>query len=214
MKRRRIQDEEAGNSMRRRPSVSGVVPVALVCLVFTGLAAYGEEGADSAKMMPVTGPCDLGVIFNTSSLLLELESYQAGLGAKIGLGRLGLRGSFGLGINGSASSLDLGAGVAAEYHLTPQPVSFYAGGSLDAGYVRQSGLLWSVPLTVAVLAGVEVFPFEFLSLFAEYKIAFSFSATTLFSTSQTTFDYLLQTGIGNGARIGLVLYFMRGPRGQ
>ena len=56
---------------------------------------------------------------------------------------------------------------------------------------------------------MEVFLFDFLSVFAEYSLAADFTLTTNLQTAQTTFDYLVDTRMGNDSKLGIVLYFMR-----
>ncbi len=105
--------------------------------------------------------------------------------------------------------IGVGLGVTAEYHLIPGPISPYIGASLGAGYLTQTNVTSVVSFSVGALAGVEVFIADFLSVFAEYTIAANLSSTTDLATSQNTFDYLINTGMGNNAKLGIVIYFMR-----
>lgn len=67
----------------------------------------------------------------------------------------------------------------------------------------------AVSFSLAALAGVEVFILDFLSVFAEYAIGADFTNTKDFQTGQSTFDYLISTGMGNNAKLGIVIYVMR-----
>ena len=103
----------------------------------------------------------------------------------------------------------INAGATGEYHLVPGTVSPYVGGYAVLGYMRQNDSIAAVPFSLGVVAGVEVFIFDFLSIFAEYTLAFDFIVTNDLQTSQTTFDYLVDTRIGNSSKIGIVVYLMR-----
>ena len=75
--------------------------------------------------------------------------------------------------------------------------------------MKQSNVTSAVNFSLGALAGVEVFIFDFLSVFAEYTLAANFINTTDLQTSQSTFDYLINTSMGNNAQLGIVIYFMR-----
>jgi hypothetical protein len=183
----------------------------LIALV-GAIAANAQTKAPSPvqKLDLAQGSYDLGLIFNTSSILLDLESYQAGLGLKIGRDKVSFRGLFDLVLNGASDSFSVNAGAAIQYYLLPgSSVAPYIGGSIGGGYMRQADAISMVVLSVGALAGVEVFLFDFLSVFAEYAIAGDFTFSTDIPSSQTTFDYLVDTGMGNNSKLGIVIYFMR-----
>ena len=96
------------------------------------------------RLPTIKAPSDIGFIFNTGNILLDLESYQAGLGAKVGWDKLYLRALFDLVANGGSHSFLLNMGATVEYHLLPEPLSFYVGGSLVTGYMRQSNFIASL----------------------------------------------------------------------
>ena len=185
--------------------------VAFVMIFFAVLTTSAFAQGDSLipSPSPAKGPYDLGVIFNTNDLLLGLESYQAGLGAKMGWGNFFLRGLFDFTLNGSSKSFGLDVGAAVEYHLIPGPISPYIGASIGGGYMTQSKITSAVTFSFAALAGVEVFVLDFLSVFAEYAVQADLTNTTDIQASQSTFDYLIDTRMGNGAKLGIVIYFMR-----
>ena len=189
----------------------------LTCVCFL-IALLGTISANAQTKAPnpvqkldiAQGSYDLGLIFNTSNILLDLESYQGGLGLKIARDKLSLRGLFGLVLNGASDSFSLNAGAAIQYYLLPgSSIAPYVGGSAGGGYMRQGNAISMVVLSVGALAGVEVFLFDFLSVFAEYAIAGDFTFSTDLASSQTTFDCLVDTGMGNNSRLGIVIYFMR-----
>jgi hypothetical protein len=189
----------------------------LTCVCFSiallgAFAANAQTKASSPvqKLEIAQGSCDLGLIFNTSSILLDLESYQAGIGLKIGRDKVSFRGLFDLVLNGASDSFSLNAGAAIQYYLLPgSSLAPYIGSSVGGGYMRQGDALSMVVLSVGALAGVEVFLFDFLSVFAEYAITGDFTFSTDIPSSQTTFDYLVDTGMGNKSKLGIVIYFMR-----
>ena len=183
--------------------------IASLLLFMRAPSATAEGSSLIPSSSPAKGPCDVGVIFNTKDLLFGLESYQAGLGAKIGLGNLCFRGLFDFTVNGSANSLALNLGAAVEYHLIPGPISPYVGASIGGGYMTQNKLTSAVNFSFGALGGVEVFILDFLSVFAEYAITADLINTTDLQTEQTTFDYLISTKMGNNAKLGIVIYFMR-----
>lgn len=189
----------------------GIILVAFITIFLSINAASVVAQGDSLipSVSPAKGPYDLGVIFNTNDLLLGLESYQAGLGAKIGWGNIFLRGLFNFTLNGSSNSYGLDAGAAVEYHLIPGPISPYVGASIGGGYMTQNKVTSVVTFSFAALAGVEVFVLDFLSVFAEYAVQADLTNTTDIQVSQSTFDYLIDTRMGNGAKLGIVIYFMR-----
>ena len=183
----------------------------LIALV-GAIAANAQTKAPSPvqKLDLAQGSYDLGLIFNTSSILLDLESYQAGLGLKIGRDKVSFRGLFDLVLNGASDSFSLNAGAAIQYYLLPgSSIAPYIGGSAGGAYMRQADVISMVVLSVGALAGVEVFLLDYLSVFAEYAITADFTISTDLPSSQTTFDYLVDTGMGNKSKIGIVIYFMR-----
>lgn len=152
---------------------------------------------------------DLGLVFNATLTPLDLQAYQAGVGFKMGIADIDLRGLVDVVLSSASDSFSLKLGVTAEYHLTPEPYSFYLGGSCTAGFMLQTGSYSSFIASLGAVAGVEYFPLKFLSVFAEYALAVDLTWTTNLSTSETTFDYLVDTRMGNESKIGIVIYFQR-----
>jgi hypothetical protein len=177
-----------------------------------GLPAQGKPPAPIQQPVLSQGPYDIGVIFNVSSILLDLESYQAGLGAKIGWDNMAVRGMLDLVLNGSSGSFSSKIGGTYQYYLSPGSMRPYVGGSLALGFMHQRGVITMGTLSIAPVAGVELFLFDFLSVFAEYELSLDLTLSTDLATSQTTFDYLIDTGMGNNSRIGIVVYLMRATK--
>lgn len=114
-------------------------------------------------------------------------------------------------LSSASSSFSVNAGATGEYHLAPGPVSPYLGAYAQVGYSLQENVIWTVPLSVGGVAGVEVSILDFISVFAEYCLAADFTFTTDLETSKTTFDYLVDTRLGNGSKLGIVVYLTRFP---
>jgi hypothetical protein len=193
--------------IRERGVVVAVFLAAL--LAATAPSAAAEGGSLIPNLSPAKGPYDLGIIFNASDLLLNLESYQAGFGVKFGMDKFCIRGLFDFAANGSANALGVDLGATAEYYLVPGPISLYIGGLVSGGYIVAGSTSSTVSFSLGAIAGVEVFIMDFISVFAEYELAADFSNTTDLQSSQSTFDYLVSTRMGNNAKLGIVIYFMR-----
>ncbi len=165
------------------------------------------------KNPSVDGKFDFGLIFNTSDILLGLESYQGGVGMKFVWGNIALRGTFDLLYNGSGDSFAINGGVTLEYHLIRGPISPYVGGLVSGGYTTVKDVSTSIPVSMGAIAGVEVFLFDFLSFFAEYCLAADLTWGTDLATDKDTFDYLIDTRMGNNSKLGIVIYLQKsGPK--
>ena len=190
-----------------RKTILGLIVMVIPAIITPSLWAEGDSLIPNAST--TKGPIDIGAIFNTNNLLFGLESYQAGIGVKIGWRKLCLRGLFDFTINGSSQSYAVDIGTTVEYHFIPGPVSPYVGASVSFGYMTQSNVTSAITCSLGAVAGIELFIFDFFSVFAEYEVAADLIDTTDFQTSQSTFDYLINTRMGNSASLGVVIYFMR-----
>ena len=162
----------------------------------------------------------LGLIFNASNILMDIESYQAGIGVKLRTGNSAFRFLADGFFTNSSMTMSVDFGVAYEYHLTAARVSPYVGGFASVGYTSQKTTVdadnWtqntSTPISAGGLFGAEVFVTDFLSLFAEYQVAIDITQTnTKTSDAGTVTDdpqnsLIFDTGIGNGSKIGIVIY--------
>ncbi len=181
-----------------------------VTLVVPATEATPETEQDIDPERRIRAPERIGVVFNTSSILLELEEYQgAGIGLKgvwehfAGRALIGFRHS----TSNETTLLDLG--VALEYHPAPGAVSPYAGAEIALEYVRNAGVSpsqRSVATGPAALFGVEVAPLDILSLFAEYRLGLTVSYAEAGDDSTT--NYAFGTELGNQGAIGLIVYFL------
>ena len=202
--------------------------IVLVLLVLGCVAAFpaGKTSLFSGGK-PAAGERDLGVIFNTNDILLDLESYQGGVGAKIGLGQYVLRPMADILLNTDFNPFSLTLGAVLEKHILPGPVSLYWGPSLEMGVTILNNrfdadnwtqnIAWEL-LSAGCVAGFELFIFDFLSVFAEYNLALTLGLNTDrmsvagVESSTTEFTYKLDLGLGNSAMFGIVVYLTRKKR--
>jgi hypothetical protein len=187
---------------------SQVICCIVLMLAMTAIAAGAQDAPQGSpnKRGAVKTPDDVGLIFNVSNLLSGLESYQAGLGGELGWDKLSLRALLDLVVNSGAGTFSINTGGTVQYRLLPNPLSFYVGGSLGAGYMRQISVVSATHFSVSAVAGLEYFPVEFISIFMEYEVAADFTITNDLQRSQITFDYLIDTRMGNDSRIGIIFH--------
>ncbi len=118
-------------------------------------------------------------------------------------------------------SLNFDAGL--ENHFLPGSISPYWGGFFSLGLISLMSTVdannWSQNITTQLSAGglfgVEIFIFDFLSLFAEYSLSATLNANTTsnsiegFVETTAEYEHTLDIGLGNESRIGIVIYFWR-----
>jgi hypothetical protein len=195
-----------------KSSTRGTIPVIFFIFVIIAIAPLGaaaEAGALIPSAGPARGSADVGLLFSTDNLLFGLSSYQGGLGFIVNTGGFGFRGLLDIVVNGSSQSFLGDLGLSVTYDLWHGPIAPYVGGFAVVGYVTQTSVSSAVTFSVGALIGVQIFVLDFLSFFAEYDLGVDLSYTTDLQTSLGTFDYLAGTRLGNSARLGVVVYFMR-----
>ena len=199
--------------------------VLLMILVLTCAGVFAAERSSIwVGFEPPSGSRDLGILFNTNDILLDLEGFQGGVGAKIGIRAWMLRATADVVLNTDADPFSISLGGVLEKHLWPGPLSLYWGPAVETGYTtillfKTDDDNWSrthtVPLSLGCVFGVELFVFRFLSVFVEYQGAVELGLTTTSTstagsvTSSTEFTYALDVGMGNNAMFGIVIYLMR-----
>jgi hypothetical protein len=202
--------------------------IVLVLFVLGCVAAF-PAGKTSLFTIgkPAVGERDLGVIFNTGDILFDLESYQGGVGAKIGLGPYVLRPMADILLNTGVNPFSLTLGAVLEKHILPGPVSLYWGPSAELGFTILTTkidadnwtqtIAWEL-LSAGCVAGIELFILESLSLFVEYSLALTLGLNTTRTSvagtvdSTNEFTYKLDLGMGNSAMFGIVFYLTRKKR--
>ena len=172
----------------------------------------------------IENPYKTGIIFNVSSILLDVESYQGGIGIKRYFkDPWAYRLAFDFGYSNSSNSWLVSIGNTFEYHITTGRISPYIGVYFDIGYATYKDetdadnwtKVTSIPISTGPVLGVEIEVFNVLSLFAEYSIAFDFTHTTTtesvagFETKDSATHYGVNTGLGNDSKIGIIIYFNR-----
>lgn len=163
-----------------------------------------------------------GVIFNTSNIFLDIESYQMGFGSKVLLNNdVALRFLFDGFYSSSTDTFSIGLGTAVEKHFNKRRVSPYWGGFINVKFRRllneTNSDNWdktiSFPISAGAILGVEFFIVENVSLFAEYNLVFegSIDSTSkseggIVTKNDPQFSYQINTGVGNDAKLGIVIY--------
>ncbi len=190
----------------RRSLTRLVLPTLFLLLAATAppLAAQQENEDNESRLR---APERLGVVFNTTSILLELDPYrEAGIGIKARWERLALRGLLGFGFESGTERREFAIGSTLEYHLSPGRVSPYAGGGLLFAYFNQDTRPREITFGLEGVFGVEVMAHEILSFFAEYALAYR--TTHVDSDTGSTRNHRFASGLGNKGSIGIVVYFL------
>ena len=199
-----------------------LIVFSLVLLTISAVVAQEE-------IKEYKNPLNLGVIFNIGESIFSLESYQGGLGFKLGRNAIDARFLTNFYYSNSLSSLSIDLNSSVEYHLNDATVSPYLGGNLGIGHISQKekygvGETWTAIKDLILyggpLFGVEIFVLDFLSLFAEYSFRIEHHKNTIQDNTpdklitKETKILVLNTGLGNNANIGLVVYFKRNDSGR
>lgn len=156
----------------------------------------------------------LGLIFNTPDILLSPDQYQGlGVGVKGVWDHMAARGLLGLTFDTANSFFGLALGGALEFHLASGVASPYFGGQLLLEYShddRMAGTVRTFGAGAGPLFGVEIAPFEILSIFAEYALTFraSYASTAGAMEDDQRWNYAIGTGLGNQGAIGIIVYFL------
>ena len=193
----------------------------LALLTVSGSAFAENEVAENQAGGKEPASLDVGMIFNVNGLTLDFDSYQGGLGAKIAKDNIAFRLMLDLFYSNSSNAFSLDLSTCFEYHFLDGPISPYLGAYLSAGYAVQEFTegtvtsIRSIPLAVGPVFGMEVFIFDFLSLFAEYAVEFELNISTMeqsiagSKSSETDSTFVIDTAMGNNSKLGIVLYFLR-----
>lgn len=201
-----------------------------VVLSFAVLLLLGASGTLSAqeRQSEAGGAAadfveSIGLIFNTADILFEMESFRGGVGAEFGFERFLVRGWLDLFIHTGFNPFAFTVGGAFKKQIFPGRVSPYGGGYLEIGFSHlrtgTDDANWtrvnSLPITIGGMLGVEVFVLDFLSLFVEYDLSLElkYLNTRISTAGEETvtqqWDYTFDVGLGNSARIGIVIYLVQ-----
>ena len=196
----------------------------IVLLLICGGAIAAERPGVFEGVEPKAGPRDFGILFSTNDLLLDIQGFQGGVGAKIGLTGWMLRGTADIVLNTECDPFSMDLGAVLEKHIWPGPLSVYWGPLAGVGFTtillfKTDADNWSrintFPLSLGCVFGIELFLFEFLSVFIEYQAALKLGidstrvSTAGSVTADREFTYNFDIGMGNNAMFGIVIYLMR-----
>jgi len=181
-----------------------------------------DEKRPQVNLRPAPWNHDLGVILSTHSLFFDIDSYQGGIGAKISVGQFVVRGMADLLINTGFNPFSITLGATLEKHFLPGPISPYWGVFATVGYTLATEINadgWTrrtvFPFTVGGLLGIEIFIFDFLSIFVEYGLPLELGINTTQTSvagsvsSSSEFVYKVDLGLSNQSMIGIVIYLTR-----
>ena len=202
--------------------IKNVVLLIVFCIGFSYV--YSQDEIDSSELPVIEEKSTprWGFIFNTNNLLLDIESYQAGVGIKtLNHNNVAIRYLGDIFYSSSSNTFSGTLGATYEKHFKPGRLSPYWGGFIEAGYIGQKSEVdsdnWtknnSFPVSLGAVLGTEFFILEFLSVFAEYSL---YLDSTITSTSTSTagvvvktdpeLNFSIDSGIGNNSSLGIVIY--------
>ena len=186
--------------------------------LFPAVLAQADEAGDKLGELPFVP----GIIFNTSNLLMDIDSYQGGFGGKLLFPDYALRLMVNLGYHTTPTDrIELASGVVFEKQIFMNGrVNPYAGVLTEIGfsYDRWEAdsdnwtRLKTLTAGVGGILGVEVFILDYLSVFAEYELSARLGWTAKsqnlggIASDSSKLNYEVVTGLGNRSFIGVVVY--------
>ena len=216
-----------------------LVWLVVVLLGITSAAAWSqadESGSQDGDGDGEKRAMTPGLIFNTSNLLLDLSAYEGGvagspyrggIGAKLDFSSFALRGLFSFRLENADTdnddnNVDFTLGVSAQMPFFHGRVTPYWGGFVDGTLSKElNGSDEAVETTTTVvggalgpLLGAEFFIFDYLSVFAEYALAFRIARATVVTDTgddkneEQTTNYRIGTRLGNAGSLGVVIYLL------
>ena len=201
-----------------------LIIVTVIVLSFFSYAHAKEKGDKEPGMFSRENPYKTGIIFNVNDILLDVESYQGGIGLKRYFkDAWAYRAAFDFGYSNSSDSWLISVGNTFEYHFITGRISPYVGVFFDIGYASYKDetdsdnwtKVWSIPFSTGPLIGVEFEIFNVFSLFVEYSVAFDLTYTSTITsvagdeTRNSVTNYGINAGMGNESKIGIIIYFNR-----
>ena len=200
-----------------------LIVIIFFCIGFSYVYSQDDGESSEIPLIEEKIPSQWGFIFNTNNLLLDIDSYQAGVGIKVLRDdNVALRLLGDLFYSYSANTFSTTLGVTFEKHFKPGRVSPYWGGFVEAGYIGNKDEVFAsddwtqdntYPLSMGAVLGAELFILEFISVFAEYSL---YVRGTISSTTTNTggvetstdpeLNFSIDSGIGNNSSLGIVIY--------
>jgi len=161
-----------------------------------------------------------GFIFNTSNLLLNLDSYEGGIGFLMSSPRTTWRFSVGFGYESGTEVFSSQFGITYLCPIFTGRVSPYWGGTIFAGYSHDTDEVdadnWTkeneFSLSAGVLLGVELVLDPRISFFAEYSVGADVAWVTQISSVSGSVsttgsnNWSVGTELGNNGSIGVIIY--------
>lgn len=190
----------------------------LLCLIICFLTFNLIVAADSDNVDTKIYDFTPGIIFNTSNLLLDIDEYQSGVGLKLRSESYSVRALLKLRYESGNNTFESNFGLALEKPFFSGMISPYWGISIAGGF-EQNDFSTQERTTItgdlSALFGTEVYIFDFLSVFAEYKLGTTISRVkTVNKTtdeSSANLNYQIGSELGNNGSIGVVIYLEQRP---
>jgi hypothetical protein len=188
------------------------MPLFIMIVLFSAFAVL-LPAQEKAKAAPLGRAGEVGLLFNFHSLLADIlpynDGFQSGVGAKFWLKKnIAIRGLLGLYFNSytpagdtvadTTTYLSLGTGL--EYHPRSATISPYVGG-LAGMKMNIVSEVTAMGFYAGGMAGVECRLWDWLSLFGEYQLRFSYDS----KGSTLSLGDIVDPS--DGAIIGLCVYF-------
>ena len=124
----------------------GVIIVNKKCFLFIlifiigfiyNMNAFAQEKREKPKIFSIEDKNNTGLIFNVNDILMDIESYQGGVGIKYFYkDKTAYRGSLDFSYSDSSSTWVFNLGNSIERHLIEGRVSPYIGVLLDVGFIQ------------------------------------------------------------------------------
>ena len=161
-----------------------------------------------------------GFIFNTSTILFDIDSYQGGFGGKIRFPRWSIRTLLDFGYSSAYNAYEVGVGILYQRPFLIGRIEPYWGSFADFHYERERidtdidnfMQVGTLKTTAGGVLGLELFIFDFISVFAEYQLSLGLGWTTVQQsidgtlTENNSMNYIAGVDVGNDASLGLVIY--------
>jgi hypothetical protein len=173
-----------------------------------------EEGNEAGKAP------DIGLLYSASNLLLDLQSYEGGVGILFQPPKQDIRLSADILYTSNSDSFEAGFGLAFLYPLLESRVQPYWGGifhldivttktGTDTDWTRTT----NIPAKLSLLFGTEFFLLPHVSVFAEYQLGINVDTMITSSSSggvvgdpSADLSFEIGSGLGNNGMLGITIY--------
>ena len=190
-----------------------------ISLLFWGASAC-LTFADNVEATPTEKRATPGLIFNANNLLLDLSSYQGGIGMILKRPQDAWRFSIGFGYESGSNEINTSLGLSYIRPFFMHKVMPYWGCDLAGEYSYNKNQIdsenWQKTngymVGVSALLGVEFLLDPRVSLFAEYSLGVDISWVTeeesVLGVTDKSASHNFSTGtdLGNSGSIGVIIY--------